>query len=212
MIIRDILRIVLRTWIALRNPIILPFWRLWARFWGASVHRSVRFSGKPKIQVIRGSRMIINEGVVVHSSNSANPVIGRRTTTLATVAPGALLDVGVHVGISGVCICAAKEILIGEGTIIGADAMILDNDFHLPQPNWRWANAAAETAKPILIGRGCFIGTRAIILKGVTIGDGSVVGAGAVVTHDVPAGHMATGNPAVSKPLPDRWKRSKSSS
>jgi acetyltransferase-like isoleucine patch superfamily enzyme len=207
MYIRNILRVILRTWVVLRDLIMLPIWRLWARFLGATVHPSVRFSGRPKIQVIRGSRIIFKEGVVVHSSISANPVIGRRTTTLATIAPGAILELESNVGISGVCICAASEIRIGEGTIIGADAMILDNDFHLPLPNWRWENRAAETAKPIHIGRGCFIGARAIILKGVTLGDGAVVGAGAVVTRDVPAGHLAFGNPAVNKPLPEKWKR-----
>ena len=186
----------------------LPLWRMWARLWGATVDSSVRFSGRPMIQVCRGSTLILHRGVVVHSAISANPVIGRRTSTLSTVAPGAVLELGPSVGVSGVCITAAREIRIGEGTIIGADAMILDNDFHLPLPDWRWANAAAETAKPIHIGRGCFIGTRAIILKGVTIGDGALVGAGAVVTCDVPAGHLACGNPATLKPLPERWRRS----
>ena len=159
------------------------------------------------VRVAKESRLIFGEGVVVHSAISANPVIGRRTSTLSTLAPGALLELGRGVGVSGVCICAASEIRIGEGTIIGADAMILDNDFHLPLPEWRWANAAAETAKPILIGRGCFIGTRAIVLKGVTIGDGAVVGAGAVVTCDVPSEHLAFGNPAQVKPLPPNWRR-----
>jgi len=159
------------------------------------------------IHVCRGSQVILHRGVVVHSSIAANPVIGRRTSTLSTVAPGAILELGSYVGVSGICISAACEIRIGEGTIIGADTMILDNDFHLPLPNWRWANGAVETAKPIHIGRGCFIGTRAIILKGVTIGDGAVIGAGAVVTRDVPAEHMAIGNPAVVKPLPAHWKR-----
>ena len=51
-------------------------------------------------------------------------------------------------------------------------------------------------ARPVRIGRGCFIGARAILLKGVTLGDRAIVGAGAVVTRDVPAGHIAVGNPA----------------
>ena len=159
------------------------------------------------IRACRGSRLILNQGVVVHSDIAANPIIGRRTTTLSTMAPGAVLELGPYVGVSGVCISAAAEIRIGEGTIIGADAMILDNDFHLPLPDWRWANATAETAKPIHIGRGCFIGTRAIILKGVTMGDGAIVGAGAVVTCDVPSGHLATGNPARIQALQGRWLR-----
>jgi len=62
----------------------------------------------------------------------------------------------------------------------------------------------------VIIGRGCFIGARAIILKGVTIGDCAVVGAGAVVTRDVPAGHLAAGNPAVCRPLTGPWLRPES--
>ena len=174
---------------------------------GAQVDPSVRFSGRPLIRVKKGGRMVIGEGVVIHSTVTANPVIGRQTATLSVLSPDAILELGAFVGMSGVCVCAAREIRIGCGTIVGADAMILDNDFHLPLPDWRWANAAAETAKPIIIGRGCFIGTRAIILKGVTIGDGAIIGAGAVVTSDVPAEHLAFGNPAQVKPLPARWKR-----
>lgn len=182
-------------------------WRTWVRLLGAEVSSSARFSGMPYIQVRRGSRLLIGPGVVIHSDISANPVIGRRTTTISTCSGTARIELGRGVGLSGVCICAAIEITIGEGTIVGADAMILDTDFHLPLSDWKWSNAAADTALPVRIGRGCFIGTRAIVLKGVTIGDGAVVGAGAVVTHDVPAGYLASGNPAVLRPLPEKWKR-----
>lgn len=204
---KDILRILFRTWVAMRDPMILLVGRVWARFWGVTAHPSVRFYGLPKIQVARESRVVLHQGVVVRSSISTNSLIGRRTTTLGTVAAGALLEIEANVGVSGACICAAKEIRIGKGTIIGADAMILDNDFHLPGPDWGWADAVSETASPIRIGRGCFIGTRAIILKGVTLGDGAVVGAGAVVTSDVPPAHLAFGNPARTRPLPAKWQR-----
>lgn len=113
--------------------------------------------------------------------------------------------IGAHVGMSGVCICAANSVEIGERTIIGADALITDTDFHSPLPDGRWSNDAAGTSKPVAIGKGCFIGARAIILKGVTIGDGAVVAAGALVTRDVPAEHLAIGNPAMVKPLDERW-------
>ena len=51
-------------------------------------------------------------------------------------------------------------------------------------------------SRPIIVGDNVWIGTRAIILPGVTIGDGAVIGAGAVVTKDVPARSVAAGNPA----------------
>jgi acetyltransferase-like isoleucine patch superfamily enzyme len=203
----NILRFVWALWKNSKERVCFPLWRTWARLWGAQVHESVIFSGRPLVRVTRGSSLILRQGVVVHSAVSANPLIGRRVSTLSTLAPDAVLELGLDVGVSGVCICAAREIRIGEGTIIGADTSIFDNDFHLPLPNWRWSNGAVESARPVKIGRGCFIGTRAIILKGVTLGDGAVVGAGAVVTQDVPSGYMAYGNPAQIRPLSAQWKR-----
>lgn len=183
----------------------VPFRILHARLAGAEVGKQVKIVGPLRVKRTRGARIEIGDSVNIYSHPAANEVIGRTHTTLWAMAPGALIKLERKVGCSSVCICAAAGIHIGEGTIIGADAMILDNDFHLPLPGWEWRNASQETAKPIRIGRGCFIGTRAIILKGVTLGDGAVVGAGAVVTRDVPTGCMATGNPAVVKPLAEHW-------
>lgn len=112
------------------------------------------------------------------------------------MAAGARLILGPQVGISATVICAGLEIEIGEGTIIGSGAMLLDNDFHTPGEGWSWLDDHTSRARPIRVGRGVFIGARAIILKGVTIGDRAVIGAGAVVRCDVPAGAVATGNPA----------------
>ncbi|MEJ6719067.1 MAG: DapH/DapD/GlmU-related protein, partial [Akkermansiaceae bacterium] len=51
-------------------------------------------------------------------------------------------------------------------------------------------------SRPVVIGRKCFIGARAIILKGVTVGDHAVIGAGSVVTRDVASNTVVAGNPA----------------
>jgi acetyltransferase-like isoleucine patch superfamily enzyme len=143
--------------------------------------------------------------VKINTSVSANPLIGRNRSSLCVLAPGAAMMIGKNVGVSGACLCAANSLTIGEHTIIGADVLITDTDFHTPLPGWMWGNDAKGASKPVSIGRGCFIGARAIILKGVTLGDGAVVAAGAVVTRDVPAGHLAIGNPAQNRPLDSRW-------
>jgi acetyltransferase-like isoleucine patch superfamily enzyme len=115
------------------------------------------------------------------------------------ISAGAQVIVGARVGMSSTVICAGKLIEVGEGTIFGAGAMVVDNDFHIPQGEWDWSynsELSGKIAKPVKIGRGVFVGARAIVLKGVTIGDRAIIGAGAVVTKDVPAGHTAVGNPA----------------
>jgi acetyltransferase-like isoleucine patch superfamily enzyme len=73
--------------------------------------------------------------------------------------------------------------------------MIIDNDFHA-YSDQGWRTEMQAGARPVKIGREVFVAARAIILKGVTIGDRAVIGAGAVVTKDVPADHVAAGNPA----------------
>lgn len=182
-----------------------PLWRWYARMRRATVHHSVIMNGRPLVRCCRGAQLILHEGVRLNTSVNSNPVIGRGRSSLCAIAPGAHLEVGPNVGMSGVCICAANSVMIGEHTIIGADAMITDTDFHKPLPAWKWSNDALGASKPVRIGKGCFIGARAIILKGVTLGDGAVVAAGALVTRDVPANYLAIGNPASNQPLDPRW-------
>jgi acetyltransferase-like isoleucine patch superfamily enzyme len=83
-----------------------------------------------------------------------------------------------------------KHVKIGKGTIIGWDVVILDSDLH------RIVRKDFEMNKPILIGSHVWIGNRAMILKGVTIGSGSIVACGAIVTRNVPENTLVGGVPA----------------
>jgi len=76
----------------------------------------------------------------------------------------------------------------------------MDSDFHDLSPEGRHFGPAS--AEPVVIEDNVFIGSRAIILKGVTIGRDSVIGAGSVVTRSIPPRTVAAGNPAkVLRPL-----------
>ncbi|MEP6662093.1 MAG: acyltransferase [Verrucomicrobiota bacterium] len=171
-------------------------WIFEARCKGAQIHGKVKMLGRPLISVAKNSRLILEDGVAIASSLRSNPLGCFQPSVLRTLEPNAELILGKNVGLSGAVLCAAKQITVGEGTIIGSGALIIDNDFHTPSGEWGWSKSSPEQARPILIGRGVFIGARAIILKGVTIGDRAVVGAGAVVTRDVPSNRIAVGNPA----------------
>lgn len=171
-------------------------WRWEARLRGVEFQGSAVFLGRPILSVAPRGRIVLGHGVRIASALRSNPLGLSQPSVLRAFAPGAQLILGPGVGISGSVLCAGSRIEIGEQTILGAGAMILDNDFHFPVGQWGWGADSAVKARPVIIGRGVFIGARAILLKGVTVGDRAVIGAGAVVTRDVPAGHLAVGNPA----------------
>ncbi|MEL7661271.1 acyltransferase [Acetobacterium wieringae] len=90
-------------------------------------------------------------------------------------------------------IACTKHVSIGNGTAIARGVYIYDSDHHkLIGKSGEQTNLSA----PVIIGNHVWVGVGAIILKGVTIEDGAVIAAGAVVTHDIPAGCVAAGNPA----------------
>jgi acetyltransferase-like isoleucine patch superfamily enzyme len=198
---------MIRLFFTIKNKMLYPLWRAYARAWRANVDQTVIFVGRPLVRAHRGSTLNFSKRVRIISALGGNPVSGNPQSRFVTMTKNAILDVGEDVGISSSGICAALEIRIGEGTIIGADSLITDTDFHCAINNWRWNNDVASTARPVIIGRGCFIGARSIILKGVRLGDGTIVAAGAVVTKDVPSGFMAIGNPATNIPIKYPWKR-----
>lgn len=171
-------------------------WRLEAKAKGAVFAGSSRFEGRPIISVAPESKMFFGDGFRLASATRSNPLACFQPSVMRTLAAGAELITDENVGLSGTVVCAGKSIRIGQGTIAGSGAMILDNDFHRLDPTAGWVNEYVANARPIRIGEFVFIGARAIVLKGVTIGDRAIIGAGAVVTSDVPADHIAAGNPA----------------
>lgn len=172
------------------------FWRMECRFKGAEVHGRVGLIGRPIVSVARTSRMVLEDGVLLRSGRRSNPLGCFQPCVLRTLAPNAELILERNVGMSATVICAGQSIRVGENTIVGAGAMILDNDFHRADGDGGWPPDCVGTARPVVIGRSVFVGARSIIMKGVTIGDNAVIGAGAVVTKDVPADGVAAGNPA----------------
>jgi acetyltransferase-like isoleucine patch superfamily enzyme len=104
--------------------------------------------------------------------------------------------IGDYVLISpGTQIISSRAIAVGANTMIASGVYISDSDWHGTYDRLREAGAA----KPIVLEENVWIGVRAIVGKGVTIGRNSIVGAGSVVTKDIPANVIAAGNPCVVK-------------
>lgn len=89
---------------------------------------------------------------------------------------------------------ACDSLSIGPGTMIGPFCYLTDHD-HVRDEQGSLTSGQLKSA-PVRLGKDCWLGAHVSVLKGVTIGDGAVVGAGAVVTKDVPAGATVVGNPA----------------
>jgi len=94
---------------------------------------------------------------------------------------------------NGVELIARDRIEIGAGVLAGAGVRILDSDFHGVAPGER---ALPGRSAPVCIGEGVWLGMSAMVLKGVSIGARAAIGAGSVVSRDVPEGAVVSGHPA----------------
>ncbi len=173
------------------------WFKLVMRATGVRYGKGLCLKGIPVVFNAKGAELSIGDDCIIKSSFLSNLVGLYSRTIIVTRAPGAKIVIGDHVGISGATIYARKEIRIGENTNIGGNVKILDNDFHPVEIEARLADDKEKIGtKPVSIGKNCFIGCNSIILKGTELGDGCVVGAGAVVCGKFDANTVIAGNPA----------------
>ena len=187
------------------NKIIPTIWYCFIS--GLKYHKSWNVKGR--IIIIRKSwinRIIFRQtngsliiGDNFHCNNKVNSnSIGLIQPCVFNIATtGSSIIIGNNVGISGSTVCATSQVSIGNNVLIGSGCLIVDTDSH--PLNWQdRRNKYSEKIKslPLNIGTDVFIGARCIILKGVKIGDRSIIGAGSVVCNDVPSDCIVAGNPA----------------
>lgn len=143
----------------------------------------------------KSSRIVIGHYFQAQANPKWNTFGILQPNILNVRAEGAEIIIGENVGISGSTISASKSIRIGDNVLVGSGCVICDNDAHPINPKDR-RNQSCIKAKPIKIEDDVFIGARCLVLKGVTIGKGSMIGAGSVVTKSVPPYQVWAGNPA----------------
>lgn len=153
------------------------------------------------------SKVKIGDDFTFTSGECINPLCRNQRGCIVAERPNSIIEIGHHVGMSSPCLWAKERITIGNYVKIGGDCIFMDSDAH--NLDWRIRNSQVmfspmesldiHTCKcaPIVIEDHVLIGARSIILKGVTIGHGSVIGAGSVVVRDIPANCIAAGNPCV---------------
>ena len=167
--------------------------RVTLKYRHAVIGKKLKIEGRLLIQ--GHGRIEIGDDVTIYSHYAVNPIGGNKT--VFQVMDGASLKIGNHVGMSHVVIAVQNSVIIQDDVLLGAGCKIFDTDFHSLDYEERihGGDRTVKTA-PVKIKRGAFIGMGSIILKGVTIGEKSVIGAGAVAAKDVPDGEVWVGNPA----------------
>lgn len=180
----------LQRWLAL--PYVRLLFALNGIRWGAGW----RFYGAPLLLCHRQSVMQLGDGLQLRSTLASNPLGANHRVVLCTWQAGARLEIGANFGMTGGVICAAERVTIGAGVNIGANSTIIDTDFHPLEAGRRKLDPQGAETAPVVIEDEVFVGMHSLILKGVRIGRGTVIGAGSVVSRDIPAGVIAAGNPA----------------
>ena len=160
---------------------------------GISLGKNYAFYGKTYFNRFPNSKIIIGNNARFRSSFRSNFIGLNRHCMISTMRKDAVLEIGDNVGLSGTVIGCAKHIKIGDHVLGGGNAIITDYDWH-PIIRHKNTNEPVE-AKPVIIEDYVWLGLNSIVLKGVTIGAHSVIGANSVVTKSIPANVIAAGNP-----------------
>ena len=147
----------------------------------------------------------------LYDFNATRPSEWERRTELlqqmfAEIGEGCYIEPPFHANFGGRHCHFGKSVYANFNLTCVDDTHIYVGDHTMIGPNVTLATAAHPIAPklrekgyqynlPIKIGKNCWIGAGAVVLPGVSIGDGSIIGAGSVVTKDIPAGVVAVGNP-----------------
>jgi acetyltransferase-like isoleucine patch superfamily enzyme len=160
------------------------------------IGENLRLIGRPVFDVAPDARVKIGSRVTMISLPEGN-LAGLSKRCSIGVERGAKLTIGEGCGFSGVSIYCALEISIGSHLTCGANVSIWDTDFHPLDAQARRANdRTAIRRKPVVIGDDVFLGANVLVLKGARIGDRAIIGAGSVVTGNIPSDEIWAGNPA----------------
>lgn len=161
-------------------------------------HKSITINGMPYIAVVQGGKCIFGNNLSLNSGLRFNP-IGYPQPCSIVVTKGAVLKIGCNVGLSQASIICHHSITIEDNVKIGGGVKVYDTNFHTLNPDIRRnheQDMANKKVAPVVIKHDAFIGAGSIILPGLTIGANSIVGAGSVVTKNIPDNQIWGGNPA----------------
>ncbi len=166
------------------------------------LYNRVEYGNYPNIRGIlrinNNGNFVLGSSVYLISGQIFNPIGGENKLQI-WVSKNAKLKIGSRVGIANSSIVVQNEVEIQDDVLIGSGCRIYDTDFHSLETVERrigYKNPVTVLTEKVLIKKGAFVGAHSIILKGVNIGENSIIAAGSVVFKDVPDNQIWAGNPA----------------
>jgi acetyltransferase-like isoleucine patch superfamily enzyme len=194
--IQFVFKAVRKLILVIKNPIYTPVAQLIFFLNGVVVNKGLTVNGFIKVIVTRRGKVTIGKNLHINSGNNYN-IIGRQQRTTLWVEGN--LIIGDNVGMSSTAIICNLDIFIGNDVNLGGNTVIYDSDFHAIDPLIRKSvqDRSHAKKKPVVIKNNVFIGAHSTILKGVTIGENSIIGACSVVSKDIPSNEIWAGNPIV---------------
>jgi carbonic anhydrase/acetyltransferase-like protein (isoleucine patch superfamily) len=163
------------------------------------------FGELPVFKLPGNGRINLGEKVVLNSDRQNTNTALTFNCTLVCGLNGEI-NIGDNTMLNGVSVTSYQKVNIGSNCQIASCTLISDTDFHPINPDERNKESMGiridhniVNKKEINIGNNVWIGWGCTILKGVTIGDNSIIAAGSVVLNDIPKNVIAAGNPAVVK-------------
>ena len=180
--------------------------RLKFYFLGCKFGQNMRIYNSIYVLKKTNAQICIGDNFTCSSGGGYNPIVSN-VKGYIRADENANICIGNNCGFSSAVVWSKVCISIGDNVLLGGGVLIMDSDIHSLDFQYRNGEKRDELgrnkdvqsakAKAITIENDVLVGARSIILKGVTIGARSVIGAGSVVTKDIPSDVVAGGNPCV---------------
>ncbi len=173
----------IREWLTSRIMLIL------LKLKGVQFQSGLRFFGFAKFTKVRNGRITIGEKCTFRSYATSNLIGVNRPCIISAIGNDSpIVEIGNNCGFSGTVIGAFNKVILGNNVRCGANTLITDSDWHLDDPR-------SGKPSPVIIADNVWLGVNVMVLKGVSIGENTIIGANSVVTKDIPANVVAAGNP-----------------
>lgn len=186
----------------IKSRVFSVFSKVLLKLWDVKVGHGLIVTFPPVILKEKSATIELGNNISLLVSVLHNCLCSGSKLVLAAIRPGACITIGDNAGISCSTIVAMKSVQIGNNVFIGANCTITDSDFHSLDFDQRIQSTDDGEIDAVIIENNVWLSMNVVVLKGVTIGENSVIAANSVVINNIPANCLAGGTPAkVIKPL-----------